>query len=85
MNEPVKVDNEAVYRAAMTAIGMAAMMIRQYDLPSMIQSIERADAFGCFTDPTLYMQAAPQMREQRKLVEAALPLWRAAQEAASHE
>lgn len=79
MNERITVNDEATYRSALNAIGIAATMIRQFDLPSLIQSMERADSLGCLIDPTLYMQGADKLREQRKLVEAAMPLWRFAE------
>jgi hypothetical protein len=63
------------YQAAVRACALVASMLTQYDLPDLLQRIERADAFGPILDPTLWRDKQEAMDEDRKLLEAALPLW----------
>jgi len=79
MTDPIKVKNETTYRVAMESIVMAANLIRQYDLPGMIESINFADRVGPFVDPTMYMHNAHLMHKSKEIIEAALPLWRLAE------
>lgn len=71
-------DSVAEYRASVVQILMAARLLVQVNIPKLLESIEYADAFGCFTDPTLWIKNRGKMNEDREIIEAALPLYRMA-------
>jgi hypothetical protein len=66
---------EVEYQAAVRGSALVARMLAQYDIPQLLEAIERADSFGCFIDPTLWQQKRKAMNEDRELLEAALKLW----------
>jgi hypothetical protein len=70
------VTDKAEYQAAVLACHMAAKLLAVHDLPKILDAIARADAVGCFVDPTLYRERAPAMREDKQVIEDAMPLWR---------
>lgn len=69
---------QAEYRSLFAAIGVTGQLLLQFDLEQLLRDMERAEAFGCFADPTLWIDKIGKMREDREVVEAALPLWRMA-------
>lgn len=75
MDEPL---STAEYRAAVTGVVVCARVLNQFDIPKLLEAIERADSFGCFFDPTLWINNRGKMNEDREVLEAALPLWRLA-------
>ena len=66
------------YQNAIGACVTAARIITLYDLPDLLASIATADALGPVLDPTLWIQNNRKMEEDRKIIEAALPLWKLA-------
>jgi hypothetical protein len=64
------------YQAAVGSCALVGSMLTQYDLPAMLNAIERAEAIGPMIDPTLYREKAEAMGQDKDLLEAALPLWR---------
>lgn len=74
-------DPEAViddHRQAMEMIIMAMRMLAVVDLPRVHEAAQRALDFSCFSDPTLWIQKSKALEEDKELLEAAMPLWRAA-------
>jgi len=68
------------YQAAITAIAMAARVIALHDLPRILEGMERAEAVGPLFNPTLYIEKEQAMREDKELVQAAMPLYRLARQ-----
>ena len=66
----------ADYQAAVVACAVAARMLRGFDLPKLLEQIDRADALGPILDPTLWRDRSPLMQEDRALLHAALGLWK---------
>ena len=66
------------YQNAIGACMAAARIITLYDLPDLLNSIATADALGPILDPTLWIQNNQKMTEDRKIIEAAMPLWKLA-------
>lgn len=64
------------YQAAVGSCALVGAMLTQYDLPAMLNAIERAEAIGPMIDPTLYREKHEAMGQDKDLLEAALPLWR---------
>jgi hypothetical protein len=62
------------YRAAVTASAIAASLLSQHDIPALLAAIARADAAGPFIDPTLWREKHQAMTEDKRILEAALPL-----------
>lgn len=63
------------YQAAVKSCVVACKLISAFDLPGMLTSIDRADSIGPLIDPTLWIKNSKAMREDREIIEAALPLW----------
>lgn len=74
--KPVKPTDVAGWRAALATVCCANTLLRQFDIPGMLASIERADSVGPILDPTLWRENQEAMNEDRELLEAALPLYR---------
>lgn len=68
------------YRQHLCTIASAAGLIRNVDVPDLLARIERADAFGAVLDPTLYRARHDAMMQDKRLLEAALPLYHLAKE-----
>lgn len=64
------------YQAAVTTCASAGSMISLFDLPGILNAIERAHAVGPIVDPTLYREKMGAMQLDAELVKAALPLWK---------
>lgn len=64
------------YRAAVTMAIAAANAIAMHDVPRLLEEIHHADSVGALIDPTAYMAKADAMREDKEVLEAALPLYR---------
>ena len=75
---PLDVDDAETYRSAITSCAVAMSVVAQYNLPGLVSRIERAHALGPILDPTLYRAKVISMEEDRRIVEAALPLFRLA-------
>ncbi len=56
-------------------------MLYIYDIQHMLRDIDHADSVGPLLDPTLWMKKGQQMREDREILKAALPLWNMAKKA----
>jgi hypothetical protein len=65
------------YQEKLLTILVAARTISDVDVPDLLQRINRADTLGALLDPTLYRKKHGAMMEDKELLEAALPLWRA--------
>ena len=52
-----------------------AGLIAGFDIPGLIEAIDKADALGPILDPTLWMQNHKAMDDNRALLAAFLPLW----------
>lgn len=59
-------------RLAYSQAGILAII----PIPDMINAINRAESVGPFLDPTLFMKNMDKMREDKKLLEALLPIWK---------
>jgi hypothetical protein len=68
--------SSAEYRAAVVGCAFIAKMLTQYDLQAIIEAINHSDAFGCFIDPTLWINNRDKMQEDKQIIEAAMPLWK---------
>jgi hypothetical protein len=67
------------HRQAMEIVIMAMRMLANVNLPHVRDAAQRALDFGCFQDPTLWIQNHKALEEDKVLLEAAMPLWRAAE------
>ena len=63
------------YQATVIAALQAAKILRLHDIPKILRAIDHADSVGPLLDPTLWMQKGQAMKEDRKVLQAALPLW----------
>src|ERR1700674_4580087 len=68
------------YQTTVASCALVGSMLTQYDLPKILQMIGRAETVGPMVDPTLWIKKHEAMGEDKKLLEAALPLWRWAKE-----
>jgi hypothetical protein len=75
MDEKMKIEE---YQGAVQGVVLCARLIEQYDIPKLLEAIERADAFGGMLDPTLWRGKHGAMMEDKAVLEAGLPLWRLA-------
>lgn len=73
-------DDEIQYRCAVLAVVMAAKALHMHDIPALLEDIERAETVAPFLDPTLFLKKGKAMREDKSMLEAALPLWKLAEE-----
>ncbi len=71
--------DEDDYTRAITMCYLAARALKDLDLPRVIEAMNKADTIGPFLDPALWMAKRTDMRDNRNVIEAALPLWRLAQ------
>lgn len=69
---------QAEHRAAFAVVGMAGRLLLQYDLDQLLKDMEHSEDFGCFFDPTAWMNNIEKLKQDREVIEAALPLWRLA-------
>lgn len=65
------------YRDILLLVANAMMSLRWIDLPGAIEAIGKAERFGAMPSSTL-CQNNWQKTEGKKMLEAALPLWRLA-------
>jgi hypothetical protein len=72
-------EKQANYEQVITHIGLFARIIHEHDIPGMLEDIDKADAFGPYLDPTLWMKNRKGLRENKEALEAVLPLWSFAQ------
>jgi len=68
------------YRMQIGLCITAARIIADTDLPDILKRIELADSLGGIVDPTLWRDRRQAMEEDKRLVKAAFPLWKMAQE-----
>lgn len=64
------------YRSAVLSCAMAARLLNGHDIPALLAAIDRAEAFGPILDPTLFREKSRAMSEDKRLLKAALPLYR---------
>lgn len=72
--------NETEYQDALRACYICAQILRQHDLPQILNMMSRADSIGVMIDPTLWMQNHDKMEEDKTVVNAAMPLFRIAKQ-----
>jgi len=60
------------YRDARRTCELAKEMLKQHDLEQILKDINRADAVGMFTDPTLWREKHKAMDEDKEVFAAAL-------------
>ena len=73
------------YQTTVIAVAMIAGAIHELDIPGILTNIGYAEVFGPLSDPTLWREKREAMEEDRKLLQAAMPLWQWAQEAEKRE
>lgn len=71
--------NIETYQTAVQQTVLAAQLLAEHDIPGILAAIDRAETMAPFTDPTLYIKKAKAMREDKEVLEAALPLWKLGQ------
>jgi hypothetical protein len=59
---------------------LAARAMLDIDIPAVLAEIEHYDSFAPFFDPTGWLKSRELSQEKRALLEAALPLWKWAQQ-----
>jgi len=62
------------YQAAVHAAALAAQLLAEHPLPKLLDSIGTADAVGPMFNPTLWLEKRDAMLQDKRLLEAALPL-----------
>ena len=68
--------SQAEYQNTVMTCAMAARIMLALDIPKILEDIEKAEALGPMLDPTLYREKGQAMSEDKRILEAALPLWR---------
>jgi len=63
------------YQTAVQQTVLAAQLLAEHDIPGLLSAIDRAETVAPFTDPTLYMKKSKAMREDKEVLQAALPLY----------
>lgn len=74
----MSIETAEEYKEAVRACHMAAAIVGQHDLDGVLRRIANAETMGPLLDPTLYREKGQAMREDKEVVEAALPLCRLA-------
>jgi hypothetical protein len=64
------------YQRGVTAVAFAMRLIGGQDIPKLLEAIEQAHALGPVLDPTLYRDKVQAMGEDKRILEAGLPLWK---------
>ncbi len=64
------------YQEAVQMCALAGGALTAHDLPGLLEAIDHAEVAGPLLDPTLYREKGAEMNHDKKLLEAALPLWR---------
>lgn len=70
----VELNPDNVYRA-ISQIALMAMLLRDHDLPAIIAEADRFNAFAPFFDPTAWIADHKNVATNKRMLEAALPLW----------
>lgn len=65
------------YRLTVAQAALCARLLAEVPLDEMLAAIERAETTGPILDPTLWREKGRAMREDKALLEAARPLWKA--------
>lgn len=68
-----------LYQATVRQCHGIALALTMHDIPGMLRAIDRADTMGPILDPTLWRDKHKAMEEDKKTLEAALPLWQLGQ------
>lgn len=76
MTEQDKQDKILKYRSAVISCNMAMAILARHDLDEILRDIERAETLGPIVDPTLWTEKYRQLKEDKALIQAALPLYR---------
>lgn len=84
MPDPITSAELETYQSTIMQIVLMARILKDIDLPKLIETIDHANAIGPFVDPTLWMQKVDAMSQDKKLLEAALPLRELGIELAAH-
>jgi len=68
------------YKNAIMAIATSMRILSMYDIPKILNAIERAETVAPFLDPTLWIKKNKAMSEDKEMFKAALPLYLKAKE-----
>jgi len=60
------------YKMTQTQLLAMAPIIADMDLDDFLRDIERAEAFGCFKDPTLWMKGIDNLQKIKEIAKGAL-------------
>jgi hypothetical protein len=66
--------NKEEYQMALQGVYLVAGMLTEFDIHTMLASIKRAEVMGPIIDPTLWIEKERKMREDKELLQAAMPL-----------
>lgn len=69
-------DKTEEYQCAVIMCANAGQMLGMFDLPGILKAINHAESIAPLVDPTLWIQKNKDMAIDKKLLEAALPLWK---------
>jgi len=72
-------DHVVKYQNDLHVLAIAACTISLIDIPGYLKAIERVENTAWFLDPTLYQEKGEAMRQDKELLQAALPLYQWAQ------
>ena len=70
------------YQSTLKLCAIAGASLLQFDIPKMLENIDRANSVGPILNPTLWMQKHEAMEQDAELLRAALPLWQHAKKMA---
>ena len=59
------------YQQAVMTAQLCGQLLSRFDIPQLLNSIERADSIGPLLDPTLWRNKHKAMEEDRELLKAA--------------
>lgn len=69
-----QVEQVEAYQEAVRRVALVARMLADVDFEKLLRAIDHADSVGPLLEPTLYIQKAQAMREDRTLLAAAQAL-----------
>lgn len=75
MRPPLVGETEEL-RQAMTQVFLAAKLLADVDLIMLLRSYERAEAIGCYIDPTQWQRRLGEIQSTIALLRAAMPMYR---------
>ncbi len=63
------------YRVAIKSCINAGFILTEHNLPKVLATVNQAEAIGPILNPTLFREKAQALREDKELLEAAMPLY----------